>query len=85
MDKEYNKAYITVRSEKDQEGKQSFTIQWKSNQVGYYRNLTGYFGQGFRANLEEHLQRLKDMNREIVFIKEELKNPHINLKTGLLI
>jgi hypothetical protein len=77
------KIYITVRSKKDDQGRQSFTIQWKSDQIGRCRTLSGYRGSCGFGILDEHVELLKKKG-EIVFINKELDNTHINSKTGLL-
>lgn len=85
MQSEKRVIFIIIKSEKDFLGRQSFVMQWESNQLGYARNLSGYFTQHFYSVVNEHTERLEKDGAKIEFLKKEFANPHIDIRTGLLI
>lgn len=61
---------IEIHSIPDNEGRQSFSIHWHSDQLGYKRNEVGFAGQQFFGLLQPRLDKYKAGGKIVTIINK---------------
>ena len=62
------KLYVTFRdSAPDSEGRRHFLLEWERDEIGYFRNETGLFGQVFFTQPEQSIESFIRKDYEIIY------------------
>lgn len=73
---------VIVHSDKDREGRQSFTAEWISDNIGPSLTDTGIRGQCFFTDLSKWIEERKQAGKNVIIVPESQSKCGYVLKNG---